>query len=170
MVNFIFKKKKKKKKKFHITFNVLKRALTAPFCFVWLIYEGLLQRALCARQLWTLLWIVANRFLATYHCIGNRYKSIRNVCITQIVPSNVWCGAMRYINLSGNEIRGIWVLRPFQEYFSYIQPIVHQRWAKTRGPRGKNHLPSVSRTWLSHMTRARLEPQRWETLWIQSPR
>ena len=25
----------------------------------------------------------------------------------------------------------IWVLRPFQEYFTYIEPIVHQRWAKT---------------------------------------
>ena len=25
----------------------------------------------------------------------------------------------------------IWVLRPFQEYFTYIKPIVHRRWAKT---------------------------------------
>ena len=25
----------------------------------------------------------------------------------------------------------IWVLRPFQEYFTYIEPIVHRRWAKT---------------------------------------
>ena len=24
-----------------------------------------------------------------------------------------------------------WVLRPFQEYITYIEPIVHQRWAKT---------------------------------------
>ena len=23
------------------------------------------------------------------------------------------------------------ILRPFQEYFTYIEPIVHQRWAKT---------------------------------------
>ena len=22
-----------------------------------------------------------------------------------------------------------WVLRPFQEYFTYIEPIIHQRWA-----------------------------------------
>ena len=29
----------------------------------------------------------------------------------------------------------IWVLRPFQEYFTYIEPIVNQRWAKTRVPR-----------------------------------
>ena len=28
----------------------------------------------------------------------------------------------------------IWVLRPFQEYFTYIEPIVHRRWAKTRVP------------------------------------
>ena len=25
----------------------------------------------------------------------------------------------------------IWVLRPFQEYRTYIEPIVNQRWAKT---------------------------------------
>ena len=28
----------------------------------------------------------------------------------------------------------IWVLQAFQEYFTYIEPIVHQRWAKTREP------------------------------------
>ena len=28
----------------------------------------------------------------------------------------------------------IWVLLPFQEYFTYIELIVHQRWAKTREP------------------------------------
>ena len=28
----------------------------------------------------------------------------------------------------------IWVLRPFQEYFTYIEPIAHQRWAKTGEP------------------------------------
>ena len=28
----------------------------------------------------------------------------------------------------------IWVLRPFQEYFTYIEPIVHQRWAKKGEP------------------------------------
>ena len=57
----------------------------------------------------------------------------------------------------------IWVLLPFQEYFTYIEPIIHQRWAKTGEPGGKNTWPSLSRTWLSHVTRARLEPQRWET-------
>ena len=28
----------------------------------------------------------------------------------------------------------IWVLRPFQEYFTYIERIVHRRWAKTGEP------------------------------------
>ena len=28
----------------------------------------------------------------------------------------------------------IWVLRPFQEYFTYIEQVVHQRWAKTGEP------------------------------------
>ena len=28
----------------------------------------------------------------------------------------------------------IWVLRPFQEYFTYIEPIVYRRWAKTGVP------------------------------------
>ena len=45
----------------------------------------------------------------------------------------------------------IWVLQPFQEYFTYIEPIIHQRWAKTGEPGGKTIWPSVSRTWLSHM-------------------
>ena len=31
----------------------------------------------------------------------------------------------------------IWVLRPFQECSTYIEPIVHQRCAKTREPREK---------------------------------
>ena len=28
----------------------------------------------------------------------------------------------------------IWVLRPFQVYFTYIEPIIHRRWAKTGEP------------------------------------
>ena len=31
----------------------------------------------------------------------------------------------------------IWVLQPFQEYFTYIEPIAHQKWAKTGEPREK---------------------------------
>ena len=31
----------------------------------------------------------------------------------------------------------IWVLQPFQDYFTYIEPIVHQRWAKTGELGGK---------------------------------
>ena len=38
----------------------------------------------------------------------------------------------------------IWVLQPFHEFFTYIEPIIHQRWAKTGEP-------PVSRTWLSYM-------------------
>ena len=47
--------------------------------------------------------------------------------------------------------RGLGWLRPFQEYFTYIEPIIHQRWAKTGVP-AKNRL---SRTWLSHMLHER---------------
>ena len=57
----------------------------------------------------------------------------------------------------------IWVLWPFQEYFTYIEPIVHRRWRKPENPE-KNHL-TIRKQNLAfpHMTRARLEPQRWET-------
>ena len=37
----------------------------------------------------------------------------------------------------GRKKLNIWVLRPFQENFSYIEPTVNQRWAKTGGPREK---------------------------------
>ena len=47
----------------------------------------------------------------------------------------------------------IWVLCLFQEYFTYIELIVHQRWAKTGVPGEKTTWPSVSRTRLSHMWR-----------------
>ena len=52
------------------------------------------------------------------------------------------------------------VLRPFREYFSYIKPIVYQRWAKTRGPGEKP--PAIRKQNLAfpHMTRERIEPQR----------
>ena len=54
----------------------------------------------------------------------------------------------------------IWVLRPFQEYFAYIEPMVHQRWAKTGEPGGKNHLNiCMQNLAFPHVTRARLEPQ-----------
>ena len=55
----------------------------------------------------------------------------------------------------------IWVLRLFQEYFTYI-------WSFIKGGRkpentGKNHL-TIGKQNLAfpHMTRAKLEPQRWE--------
>ena len=41
--------------------------------------------------------------------------------------ANIWCTVNSNFFLT-------WVLRPFQEYFTYIEPIVHQRWAKTGEP------------------------------------
>ena len=62
----------------------------------------------------------------------------------------------------------IWVLWPFQEHFTYIEPIVHQRCAKTGEP-GKSHLTIRKQNFaFPHVTRARLEPQRRETIWIKS--
>ena len=47
----------------------------------------------------------------------------------------------------------IWFLRPFQEYFTYIEPIVLQRWAKTGEP-GENHLNiRMQNLAFSHVTR-----------------
>ena len=36
------------------------------------------------------------------------------------------------------KVKKIWVLRPFQEYFTYVEPIVNQRWAKTGVPGEKS--------------------------------
>ena len=58
-------------------------------------------------------------------------------------------------------------LRPFQEYFTYIEPIVHQRWVKAGEPGEKTNWLSISRTWFSHLW-PELEPQRWKTYWIKS--
>ena len=53
----------------------------------------------------------------------------------------------------------IWVLRPFQEYFTYIDPIVHQIGRKPENP-VKNHLTILKQNLaFPHVTRARLEPQ-----------
>ena len=38
------------------------------------------------------------------------------------------------LSVSGEFFFLIWVLRPFQEYFTYIEQIIHQRWAKTGVP------------------------------------
>ena len=55
----------------------------------------------------------------------------------------------------------IWVLRPFQEYFTYIEPFVHQRWAKIGENLGKDHLTIRKQNLdIPDVTRARLEPQR----------
>ena len=44
----------------------------------------------------------------------------------------------------------IWILRLFQEYFTYIEPTVNQMWAKTGVPGEKKHLTYRCRTW--HLT------------------
>ena len=48
-------------------------------------------------------------------------------------------------------------LRPFQEYFTYIEPIVDQKWAKTVKP-GEKHL-TIRKQNLAfpHVIRVRLE-------------
>ena len=43
----------------------------------------------------------------------------------------------------------IWVLWPLKEYFTYIEPNIHQRWGKIGEHRGKTTWPSICRTWLS---------------------
>ena len=60
---------------------------------------------------------------------------------TTNVKTTVWLGIFFFFL--------IWVLWPFQEYFTYIKPIV-QRWAKTGEPGKKTTWPSVSKAWLSH--------------------
>ena len=53
-------------------------------------------------------------------------------------------------------------LHPFQEYFTYIEPIVHQRWANSGEPgkKTKKHLTIRKQNFaFTHVTPARLEPQ-----------
>ena len=62
----------------------------------------------------------------------------------------------------------IWDLRPFHEYYTYIELIVHQRLAKTREPgekkQKKKHLTICKQNCsFPHVTRARFEPKRLET-------
>ena len=69
---------------------------------------------------------------------------------------NIW-GLNAYIYLSRDFkmilnywefwITGVWII----EVLLYIEPIVHQRLAKTREPGEKNTWLSISRTWLSNM-------------------
>ena len=56
----------------------------------------------------------------------------------------------------------IWVLRPFQEYFTYIEPIVNQRWGKTGVP-GEKPPDLPVQNLASHMWPERgSNPQLWE--------
>ena len=60
--------------------------------------------------------------------------------------------------------RKIWILQPFQDYFTYFEPIVNHRWAKIRVPREKPPDLLVQNL-ASHMypergsSHRRLEPQ-----------
>ena len=50
---------------------------------------------------------------------------------SKLNDTRVW---FRYLGSKMNVNSFIWVLRPLQEYFIYIKPIIHQRWVKTREP------------------------------------
>ena len=99
--------------------------------------------------------------------LGYRYGIILAILNLHVVPMPPTKFGLNPTFFRGEEA-GRGSLRPFQEYFTYIEPIVHQRWAKTGEP-GKKHL-TIRKQNLAfpHVTRARLEPQRWETEWIKS--
>ena len=62
--------------------------------------------------------------------------------------------ALSTVSVGGE--RKIWILQPFQEYFTHIEPTVYQRWAKA-GVFGEKHLTYRWRTW--HSTCASSEAQ-----------
>ena len=62
-------------------------------------------------------------------------KPLRCAVTRGNVPSETF--TVRLVNTQISFFFFIWVLRPFQEYFTYIERIVHQRWAKTGEPREK---------------------------------
>ena len=54
--------------------------------------------------------------------------------------------------------KDIWGLRPFQENFTNIEPIINHRWTKSGVPGEK---PTGAELGISYVSRARLEPQRF---------
>ena len=72
---------------------------------------------------------------------ADKWKDGQTLKISEcnIIPLTTFCGGAFFFLFIL-----IWVLWPFQEYFTYIEPIVNQWWAKT-GELG------VRRTWLSHI-------------------
>ena len=74
----------------------------AAFCGVW-SGPTLFAKAYLSQYLW---------FYDIYHHLS-KYSNT----VIPLIPST-------FIFL-------IWVLRPFQKYFTYIEPILHQRWMKT---------------------------------------
>ena len=80
----------------------------------------------------TILLIGLKKFLMknlNYHYLDSRlilYCSVASVFVKYVSYRRIYIFFLFFIF--------IWVLRPFQEYFTYIEPIVHQRWAKTGEP------------------------------------
>ena len=74
---------------------------------------------------------------STTFILDSLYKSIKS-SISKVIPK---------ILLKKIKKTSFFFFIWFQEYFIYIESIVHQRWSKT----GKTTGPSVSRSWLSIM-------------------
>ena len=64
-----------------VSFNVLKRALIASFCFVWLICKGLFQIALCAGQ-------------SAQNIVANRFRSVTFALCNSLIHGVVWWHAV----------------------------------------------------------------------------
>ena len=71
-----------------------------------------------------------------------RVSNLCAVCRTGVGSNSIFCnGCKHWVHKKCNGLKCfffffflIWVLRPFQEYFTFIEPIVHRRWAKTGEP------------------------------------
>ena len=81
---------------------------------------------------------------------------VQQKCNTASFPSAVGA-TLKGKNLfpwSKNKIKinktSIWIFQPFQEYFTYIEQIVNQRWSKTGVPGEKQSDPPVPNL-ASHM-------------------
>ena len=100
----------------------------------------------------TMLWTTGPRYFHTSH-----RQSSQNVLLLKY--SNK-CFIFFFIFF----LFGFYCFTALLWIFTYIELIVHQKWAKNWEPVEKTTWPSVSRTWLSHnyVIWARLEPQRWE--------
>ena len=66
---------------------------------------------------------------------------------------------MKQAQLEKKRLRKIWVLWPFQEYFTYIELSGNQS-ARKRSTQRKTTRPTGAELSISHVSQARLEPQR----------